>query len=144
MKDCEKIHQGTGLAVFLNLNMKDTLLLTVVSALMLSVIIMLSAMGANAETTLSSPAEFIREISLPGTDNHFLRPGRVLVDDSFGEIYIADPGHSRVVIFDRNGTFLYEFSTAEQCGSPSDLAVDSEGYIYVLGTTLQGKKIFLA
>jgi len=143
MKVCEINHRGTGIAVFTSDNLKMKVQHIMMSIILFTILFLSSAGRAGSQTTLSTPAEFIRELSLPGIDNDFLRPGRVLVDNTFGEIYVADPGHSRVIIFDQNGTFLYEFITAEQCGSPSDLAIDSQGMIYVLGTTLQGKKIFV-
>ena len=143
MTVCEINHRGTGIAVFASDNLKMRIQRIMMSIILFAILFLSSAGQAGSQTTLSTPAEFVRELSLPGVDNHFLRPGRVLVDKAFGEIYVADPGHSRVTIFDRNGTFLYEFITAEQCGAPIDLAVDSQGMIYVLGTTLQGKKIFV-
>lgn len=98
---------------------------------------------AQSETSLSVAAQFVRFLTVPGTENHLLRPGRILIEANTNEIYVADPGNSRVTIFDSKGIFLYEFSTVDQCGAPTDLAVDSQGYIYVLGTTLEGPKIFI-
>ena len=109
----------------------------------IALIFLFGAVQAKTETSLSVPAEFMYELTPPGSDNNFLRPGRILFDDEQDEIYVADPGHSRITIFDKNGTFLYEFPTNEYCGAPVDLAVDSEGYIYVLATTREGRKIFI-
>ena len=102
-----------------------------------------SLLLAQTESDLSVPAEYIRDLTLPGSQNHFLRPERILIEPRNGEIYVADPGNSRIVILDRQGVYLYEFSTSEQCGAPSDVAVDSAGYIYVLGSTTSGLKIFV-
>ncbi|MEW5922508.1 MAG: hypothetical protein AB1746_00820 [Candidatus Zixiibacteriota bacterium] len=108
-------------------------------------LIAFSAISANAQsnTQLAAPAEFVKLLTIPGSEDHLLRPGRILIEAGTNEIYVADPGNSRVTIFDPQGIYLYEFSTVEQCGAPLDLAIDSQGYIYVLGNTLQGPKIFI-
>lgn len=89
------------------------------------------------------PAEFVRELTLPGSGNHFLRPSRILIDRNSDEVLIADPGNNRVVIFDRGGIYNFEFSVGNYCGAPADIAVDSDGKIYLLGSTSQGKRIFV-
>ena len=102
-----------------------------------------SLLYAQTESDLSVPAEYIRDLTLPGSQNHFLRPERIFIEPRHNEIYVADPGNGRIVILDPRGVYLYEFSTSEQCGAPSDVAVDSAGYIYVLGSTTSGRKVFV-
>ena len=115
-----------------------------VLAFVLSMI--LATMGnifGQTEDKLFAPAEFIRELSLPGTFNHFLRPARILIDRNFREIYIADSGHNRIIILDHNCTYEYEFSVADHCGAPRDIAVNSRGEIFVLGSTENGRQIMI-
>jgi outer membrane protein assembly factor BamB len=57
-------------------------------------------------------------------------------------VLIADPGHNRIVIFDGSGSYRFEFDGAERFSSPSDLAVDSDGYIFVVGSTARGRQLF--
>jgi DNA-binding beta-propeller fold protein YncE len=45
-----------------------------------------------------------------GPDELLERPHGVAVDDR-GNIYTTDSGHGRVVVFDRNGQFLFKFGT---------------------------------
>jgi len=97
----------------------------------------------SAETPLSLavPAQYEYELLMPGSADNLLRPARVLVDSRTDEVYVADPGHSRIVIFDNHGVVKFEFSVSEYFGAPTDLAVSSEGFIFVLGSTRDGKRV---
>ncbi|MBD3336626.1 MAG: hypothetical protein GF355_14030 [Candidatus Eisenbacteria bacterium] len=90
----------------------------------------------------SVPATFIRDLSLPGVNDGFLRPASLFIDHRHEEIYVCDSGHNRIVIFDLAGTYRYEFHGADLFSTPTDLVVDSEGFIYVVGATREGRKIF--
>jgi len=97
-------------------------------------------MGAGEPGRLWVPAIYVQDLTLPGTVDNLLRPGRVFVDHESGETFVADGGNGRVVIFDENDMFLFEFSVAEFVGVPKDLVVDSKGFIYVLGSAgLEGQ-----
>jgi len=109
----------------------------------LLILVSFSTILAQGEQSLTVPAEFERELTMPGSLDHFIRPERVLVDRTHNEIYVTDPGQNRIVIFSDRGTYLFEFSTSDQCGAPFDVAVASDGYIYVLGSTIHGKRIFI-
>lgn len=91
----------------------------------------------------SVPAEYIRDLKAPGRSNQILRPSAVYVDHQFNEVLVADPGHNRVAIFDTSGVFRFEFSGAGHFSTPVDLAVDKDGFIWVLGTTKEGRKLFV-
>jgi len=132
--DCDKIHNIVGRKL---------------SCIFVFAIIVFISLSGTSETftqeeiKLAVPATFIRELQLPGTNNHFLRPARILADNEHNEIYVSDPGNSRILIFADNGFLKYEFSVSDYCGAPSDVAVDKGGYIYVLGSTRIGKEIFV-
>jgi len=115
----------------------------VIAAAIVMTLSLFSAGTVNAETpqSLSVPAQCAFELSMPGTVDNLLRPSRVLVDNRTDEIYVADPGHSRIVIFDSHGIVKFQFSVIEHFGAPTDIAVSSEGYIFVLGTTREGKRV---
>ncbi len=42
----------------------------------------ITAAYGQTEADLSVPAEYIRDLTLPGSNNHFLRPARIAVDRS--------------------------------------------------------------
>lgn len=92
---------------------------------------------------MSVPAEYVRNLEAPGRSNQILRPSAVYVDRQFNEILVADPGHNRIVIFDSSGVFRFEFSGAGHFSTPVDLAVDEAGLIWVLGTTRDGRSLFV-
>ncbi|MFH1699210.1 MAG: NHL repeat-containing protein [Candidatus Zixiibacteriota bacterium] len=94
-------------------------------------------------TQLSVPAEFSYQFQLPGSQNNLLRPGRIVADSHTDEIYIADCGNNRIVIFSGQGVYKYQFSVSEYCGLPQDFAVDPSGRIYVLGSTQRGREIHI-
>lgn len=97
---------------------------------------------AQTRSVISIPAEFVSQLSLPGNSDHLLRPDKIFFDKSAGELFVVDRGHNRVVIFGENGIYRFEISMNGRCGSIADLAVSSEGYIYVLGSTNHGRRIF--
>lgn len=86
----------------------------------------------------SVPAEFVYSLRLPGTDDHFHRPSSVFVDHTHGEVLVGDAGIGRVVIFDSEGLYRFEFGFEDRLTSVTDLGVDSEGFIYVLGYSTGG------
>jgi hypothetical protein len=90
---------------------------------------------------LAAPAEFLHSLRLPGLEDAIRRPTAVYVDHAHGEVFIADSSVNRVVIFDRDGLYRYEFSLTDQVGSVVALAVDSEGFVYVLGTSAEGRRL---
>ena len=96
-----------------------------------------------AGSDLAVPAELVYQMSLPGKGDHFLRPGRIVIDPRHNEIYVADQGNARIVILDQNGVYKFEFSVSEQCGMPLDIAVNSRGEILVLGSDHDGRGIFV-
>lgn len=112
-------------------------------AFLLMIVVLTETVSGQSEADLSVPAEYVRDLTLPGSNNHFLRPARITVDRSQNEIFVADVGNGRVLVFDERGTLRFEFSTAAQCGSPIDLAVSPQGWIYVLGTQSGGRDIFV-
>ncbi len=113
-----------------------------VSAFVLAIALTLPAVAQEiAIQPLGVPAEYLHDLSLPGSQNHFLRPSAIYVDEWFDEIFVADPGNNRIVIFDENGVYRYEFRGREHFSTPWDLTVDSEGFIYVLATTREGRRL---
>ena len=61
-----------------------------------------------------------------------LRPNSVYYDSRHDEIYVADTGNNRVIIFDKPGNYIFEFSDPKHLAAPGQIAVDSLGRIFVL------------
>lgn len=97
---------------------------------------------AAAQDSRSVPADFVSFISPPGVLDRIERPSAIAVDRAQGEVFIADPGHNRIVVFDADGGFRFEFSVSECTAMPLDLAVDSQGFITMIGSTRDGQRLF--
>ncbi len=101
-----------------------------------------SAAGSTLADTRSRPAELIDRLDPPGVENLFVRPSALFVDRTHDEVFVADAGRNRITIFDVDGTYKYEFDGRDRFAAPLDVAVDVEGYIFVLGSTESGPRVF--
>jgi hypothetical protein len=82
------------------------------------------------------------QAGLPGSGGGQIGPtsanAQLAIARTTGNIYVADPGNNRVLVFDGTGNFLYDFGTSGSGGgqfgvnSPTRVAVDSTGDIYVV------------
>jgi hypothetical protein len=116
------------------------------SAIFTNILMFLTLALSGATLTaqeMSVPAEFVRDLQVPGRANRILRPSAIFVDHQFNETFVADPGNNRIAIFDSNGVFRFEFSGGGEFSTPVDLAVDAEGFIWILGTTKAGRRLFV-
>jgi len=113
-----------------------------ISIVMSLVLPLLAISQQNAPQPLSVPAEFQRDL-LPGYDSQaFLRLSDIHVDSASGEIFVAESGHNRIMIFDEKGILRFQFSCTEALSHPMNVVVDSEGFIYVLGPAGSGRIIY--
>ncbi|AQQ71369.1 nitrous oxide reductase family maturation protein NosD [Limihaloglobus sulfuriphilus] len=81
--------------------------------------------------------KFIKSWGSPGRDSgEFVYPYDIAADPKLELVYVADPFNSRLQIFDRQGRFIYSFSSWQQQGKPaqfgtlSGVAADGQGNIY--------------
>jgi len=93
------------------------------------------------DAPLAIPSEFVRDLTVPGSMDHFLRPARIVYDPVASELYVADRGNNRIVVFNRQGTYRFEFAMADRVGSIVDFAVSPDGFVYVLASTREGRKL---
>lgn len=89
----------------------------------------------------TSPAQSMQLVpifSITGADmdQHLSQPSDVFVDEKHGEIYVVDSGNRRVVVFDMDGFYRYQFVVSGGSGSPNSLVVNDRDEILV---TIDGK-----
>ncbi|MDF1546006.1 MAG: NHL repeat-containing protein [bacterium] len=97
--------------------------------------------GSVAAVELAVPAEFSYEVRIPGKFDQIKRPASVFYDHELDELFVADAGNNRIVIFDKNGNFIFEFSGTSHFSSPSEVTVDENGLIWVLASSQTGRHI---
>ncbi len=82
----------------------------------------------------------------PASASSFWGPRGIAVD-SRGQVFVADTGNKRIVIFDKDGNYLTEFGTAGfdpgQFDEPVGVAVSPNGTVYVTDTWNQRVQAFV-
>ncbi len=81
----------------------------------------------------SIPPVYVQRLRMPVRGDGFAQPRAVVADLHTGEIFVCDSLRNRIVIFDEQGRFRYEIPGGSTFQAPIDLAVDPEGYLFVLG-----------
>jgi len=112
-----------------------------VLGLLLVVICLISA-GNLMANELAVPAEFIRDIKLPGFGETILRPSSLHYDRFHDEVLVGDSGHNRILIFSARGVFKFSFSLNEIMTTPRDITTDPQGFIYILGSDPEGQVLY--
>jgi sugar lactone lactonase YvrE len=73
----------------------------------------------------------------------FYGPRGLFYDKDKKELYVADTGNRRIVVFDKNGTALRQFGSSGsgpgQFNEPTGVAVSTDGIVYV--TDLRNKRV---
>ena len=87
----------------------------------------------------SVPATFVRYMDTPGISDNILRPTAARYDRFHDELMVADSGNNRIVVFAPSGTFRFSFDLTGIITAPMDIAADPDGFIYVLGSSLEGR-----
>ena len=87
------------------------------------------------------PAKYLFSVGGTSSEQSLLRPEQIRFDSRNREFYIADTGNDRIVILNNNGQPVFDFPVSPALHSPIDMAVDSDGRIYVLGSSTEGKSI---
>jgi len=103
--------------------------------------IVVAAPAIAAEEIPFAPAEFAFYLTSPSSSEQIVRPTAIFYDRTVGEIFVGEQGHNRITIFDSTGQFKHEIYGGSHFSSPSDLAVDADGYIWVLGSSKGGRRL---
>ena len=83
--------------------------------------------------------------SAAGGEDLFYGPRDLAVDDQ-GRVFVSDTGNKRIMVFDRNGSYLAQWGggglTAGNFEEPVGLALDSDGNLYVADTWNRRVQVF--
>ncbi|MGB5552896.1 MAG: NHL repeat-containing protein [Thermoanaerobaculia bacterium] len=71
-------------------------------------------------------------LTLPVLGDRIVSAVAVTVDEATGEIFVCDDRGNRILIFDREGLFSFEIPGGENFSAPKDLAVDRDGFLFLL------------
>lgn len=75
---------------------------------------------------------FLYAIEYTGGRGEVLRsPMDMCFDRKTGELYIADAGHGAIFVYDNNGMYLDKIPVTSKEGSPTMVAVDNQGRLFV-------------
>ena len=92
------------------------------------ILLALSAAGVS----LAEEVRYLARLGLPNAEDSIGYPRAVAADPWTGEIFVCDTRKNRIVIFDHEGLFLYQIPGGRVFSAPADLAVDAEGYLFVV------------
>jgi DNA-binding beta-propeller fold protein YncE len=93
-------------------------------------------------TTGSDKLRFLYSIYSFGPDDYLKLPHNLTVD-KYGNLYVADTGNKRVLVFDSNGAPLWKFGSESQFAAPTGVGVaDDNGDIYVTDRLLNQVFVF--
>ena len=99
------------------------------------------ATGSSAGAQADGP-EYANRLRMPAQLDGLGYSRAVSADLHTGEIFVCDSRKQRVVIFDRQGLYLYQIPGGEIFRAPVDLAIDPQGYILLLANH-QGRRALL-
>ncbi len=88
-----------------------------------------AAVGAIAA---AGPDGYERRLEMPTAGDAFWHPLSIHADLHTGEVFVCDRNNNRLAIFDARGMFRYQIPGGEMFQTPFDVAVDPQGYLYLL------------
>jgi DNA-binding beta-propeller fold protein YncE len=87
---------------------------------------------AAATPALAQEAVYVQRLSLPVLSDAIGYPRGVTADLHTGEIFVCDTRANRVLIFDREGLFLYQIPGGDVFTAPRDVAIDPGGLLLLV------------
>lgn len=86
---------------------------------------------------------YLGMITMPHGAESIGRPGAMFFDPARDELYLADVGHSRILLFNSAGSFSFEIVDPKHLQSPGSIVVDSTGRIWcTTAATQSGAAVF--
>ncbi len=105
-------------------------------------VLFIGGLATRPAAAQESGPEYLSRLRMPSRLDALGYSRAVTADLHTGEIFVCDSRKQRIVIFDRQGLFLYQIPGGEIFRAPLDLAVDPEGYLLVLARH-QGEEALL-
>lgn len=75
---------------------------------------------------------YFKRLELPIVEDAIGYPRAVTADPRTGEVFVSDTRKNRILIFDTDGFYRHEIEGGAVFSAPTDLAVDSQGFLFVL------------
>jgi len=104
------------------------------AALLAPIILLVASSPAPGQNTEGKRPLYSKPLQMPLRGDDFRLPLSIVADLNAAEVFVCDPLNHRIAIFDRNGLFKFEIRGGMSFRSPIDLAVNPEGYLFVLAT----------
>ncbi|MCP3956661.1 MAG: hypothetical protein GY719_02295 [bacterium] len=90
------------------------------------------ALAAATAASAKPEPEYSARLRMPSRVDRLGVSRSVVADLHTGEVFVCDSRKQRIVIFDRQGLFLYQIPGGDNFSTPVDLAVDPDGYLLAL------------
>jgi DNA-binding beta-propeller fold protein YncE len=98
----------------------------------IALLFLLTVGAAGAGGSDEDGLQYVQRLHMPSRADDIGYPRSVTADLHAGEIFVCDVRKNRIVIFDRDGLFLYMIPGGEIFRTPLDIALDPDGYILLL------------
>jgi hypothetical protein len=95
-------------------------------------LLFLTLFVTNSAFAQAAPSYYLFNVQPPAGVPSLSNPSYVYYDHRHGELYVADTGNDRILIFDKDGDYVFEFADHDHLQSPRCLAADSTGRILAL------------
>jgi sugar lactone lactonase YvrE len=105
-------------------------------------LITLTAGDSAAQQPALAP-KYLKRLEMPSRTDGFRKPNSVVADLHAGEVFVCDTWNNRIVIFDQLGSYRYLIEGGGAFSTPLDVAVDPEGYIFLLARRGREPRIIL-
>ena len=100
----------------------------------LTILVAVTFLAFIPKTSIAQRVRLVPLFSVTGADmdQKFNQPSDVFIDEKHNEFYVVDSGNRRVVVFDMDGFYQYQFAIPGKYGVPSSLEVNNRDEILVV------------
>jgi len=106
-----------------------------------AVSLLLMAAGAALAADEEDQPSYVYRLTPPVRGDEIGYAIAVTADVVTGEVFVCDSRRNRILIFDSKGSYRYQIHGGAVFSSPRDVAVDQDGYLFVLGHHVDGRSL---